>query len=83
MVRKKVVAGLPPAARRPYGGSVTRARSRDGADGVQTLGAYLRASRDRAGLSQEELAHLAGLSVDAISALERGTRSRPHPSTVP
>jgi predicted ATPase/DNA-binding XRE family transcriptional regulator len=61
---------------------MTRARGGDGADGAQTLGAFLRALRDQAGLSQEELAHLAGLSVDAVSALERGSRTRPHPSTV-
>ena len=38
--------------------------------------------RARAGMSQEELAERAGLSAHAISALERGTRTRPYPHTV-
>jgi predicted ATPase/DNA-binding XRE family transcriptional regulator len=42
----------------------------------------LRALREAAGLSQEELAERAGLSSHAISALERGTRTRPYPHTV-
>jgi predicted ATPase/DNA-binding XRE family transcriptional regulator len=33
-------------------------------------------------LTQEELAHRAGLTPNAISALERGTRTRPYPHTV-
>ena len=42
----------------------------------------LRALREGAGLSQEELAERAGLSPHAISALERGTRTRPYPHTL-
>ena len=42
----------------------------------------LRALREAAGLSQEELAERAGLSPHAISALERGTRTRPYPHTL-
>ena len=42
----------------------------------------LRALREDAGLSQEELAERAGLSPHAISALERGTRTRPYPHTL-
>ena len=42
----------------------------------------LRQLRESAGLSQEELAERAGLSSHAISALERGTRTRPYPHTV-
>jgi predicted ATPase/DNA-binding XRE family transcriptional regulator len=42
----------------------------------------LRHFREAAGLSQEELAERAGLSSHAISALERGQRSRPHPHTI-
>ncbi len=42
----------------------------------------LRRLRKRSALSQEELAERAGLSVRAISALERGERRRPYPHTV-
>src|SRR5580765_732336 len=42
----------------------------------------LRALRESAGFTQEELATIAGLSVHAISALERGERRRPHVETV-
>src|SRR6187401_625831 len=49
---------------------------------VQQLGTILAAMRARAGMSQEELAERAGLSTHAISALERGTRTRPYPHTV-
>ncbi len=47
-----------------------------------SLAGRLRALREAAGLSQEELAERAGLSSHAISALERGTRTRPYPHTV-
>src|SRR3954471_8237587 len=47
-----------------------------------SLGVRLRALREAAGLSQEELAERAGLSSHAISALERGTRTRPYPHTM-
>ncbi|GAA3555190.1 ATP-binding protein [Kribbella ginsengisoli] len=42
----------------------------------------LRAYRQRAGLTQEELAERAGLSVDAIGLLERGERRRPQRQTL-
>jgi DNA-binding XRE family transcriptional regulator len=42
------------------------------------FGAQLKALRERAGYTQEELATIAGLSVHGVSALERGERRRPH-----
>jgi predicted ATPase/DNA-binding XRE family transcriptional regulator len=42
----------------------------------------LRRLRERAALSQEELAGRAGVTAKAIGALERGERRRPHPHTV-
>ena len=50
--------------------------------GQESLGAVLRQLREAAGLSQEELAERAGLSSHAVSALERGTRTRPYPHTL-
>ncbi len=47
-----------------------------------SFGAQLRALREAAGFTQEELATIAGLSVHAVSALERGQRRRPHVDTV-
>src|SRR5215471_5201926 len=47
-----------------------------------SFGTRLRSLREAAGFSQEELATIAGLSVHAVSALERGHRRRPHPETV-
>ena len=44
--------------------------------------AVLRRLREAAGLTQEELAERAGLTAHAVSALERGTRTRPYPHTV-
>jgi tetratricopeptide (TPR) repeat protein/transcriptional regulator with XRE-family HTH domain len=46
------------------------------------FGAELRRLRERGRLTQEQLAEKAGLSVNAVSALERGERRRPYPSTV-
>src|SRR6188474_577797 len=48
----------------------------------QSFGAQLKALREAAGFTQEELATIAGLSVHAVSALERGHRRRPHVETV-
>ena len=47
-----------------------------------TFGVLLRRARWAAGLSQEALAERAGLSVDAISALERGLTRAPHAETL-
>jgi predicted ATPase/transcriptional regulator with XRE-family HTH domain len=46
------------------------------------FGAQLKALREAAGFTQEELATVAGLSVHAVSALERGHRRRPQVDTV-
>jgi len=48
----------------------------------ERFGARLRRYRESAGYSQEELAERAGLSANAISALERGERKRPYPDTL-
>ena len=52
-------------------------------DAVSDLpfGARLRRLREAAGLTQEELAARAGLSRNAVGALERGIRKRPYPHT--
>jgi predicted ATPase/DNA-binding XRE family transcriptional regulator len=50
--------------------------------GAPPFGAQLKSLREAAGFTQEELATIAGLSVHAISALERGERRRPHVETV-
>src|SRR5262245_19742042 len=47
-----------------------------------TFGAQLKALREASGFTQEELATIAGLSVHAVSALERGHRRRPQVDTV-
>src|SRR5687767_1959769 len=47
-----------------------------------SFGALLKALREAAGYTQEELATIAGLSVHGVSALERGERRRPHVDTV-
>ena len=47
-----------------------------------SFGARLRQLREAAGLTQEELARRAGLTRNAVSALERGERRRPYPHTV-
>ena len=43
----------------------------------RSFGAQLKGLREAAGFTQEELATIAGLSVHAVSALERGQRRRP------
>ena len=49
---------------------------------LASFGAHLKHLREAAGFTQEELATIAGLSVHAVSALERGHRRRPHVETV-
>ena len=48
----------------------------------RSFGVHLKSLREAAGFTQEELATIAGLSVHAVSALERGERRRPHLETV-
>jgi len=48
----------------------------------ESFSAALRQLRMRAGLTQEQLAERAGISTNAISALERGERRHPYPHTV-
>ena len=48
----------------------------------RSFGKQLKALREAAGFTQEELATIAGLSVHAVSALERGERRRPQVETV-
>src|SRR5262245_5139475 len=50
--------------------------------GPGSFDARLKALREAAGFTQEELAAIAGLSVHAVSALERGERRRPQVETV-
>jgi predicted ATPase/transcriptional regulator with XRE-family HTH domain len=47
-----------------------------------SLAEVLRDLREAAGLTQEEVARRAGLTAHAVSALERGARTRPYPHTV-
>lgn len=49
---------------------------------VAAFGAKLRRLREARGLTRELLAEQAGLSVNAIAALERGERQHPYPHTV-
>ncbi len=51
-------------------------------DQTHTVGELLRRQRTAAGLTQEELAGRAGLSVRAISDIERGVKKRPHQDTI-
>ncbi len=60
-------------------------RQKDANMKQQTPGAFgteLKSLREAAGYTQEELATVAGLSVHAVSALERGERRRPQGETV-
>jgi predicted ATPase/DNA-binding XRE family transcriptional regulator len=50
--------------------------------GVRSFGAQLKALREAASFTQEELATISGLSVHAVSSLERGERRRPQFDTV-
>ena len=47
-----------------------------------SFGSQLRTLRVLAGLTRDELAERAGLSIQAVGALERGQRQRPYTRTV-
>src|SRR5680860_847628 len=49
---------------------------------IVTFGSHVRQLRIAVGLTQEALADKAGLSPNAISAIERGKRRHPYPHTV-
>ncbi|MGY1601702.1 ATP-binding protein [Geodermatophilus sp. SYSU D00815] len=51
-------------------------------EGPGVFAEQLRRFRERAALTQEELAERAGVTAKAIGALERGERRRPYPHTV-
>ncbi len=51
-------------------------------DDVAAFGAQLRAKRQAAGLSQQELAERSGMSIRAISNLERGLTRWPYPDSL-
>jgi predicted ATPase/DNA-binding XRE family transcriptional regulator len=57
-------------------------RAASPAGGQDSLGSRLRALREAAGYTQEELAERAGLTAHGVSALERGARTRPYPHTI-
>ena len=59
---------------------VKRGESNETGDGA--FGTRLRRLREAAGLTQEELASMAGMSAKAISSLGRGARKRPYQHTV-
>jgi tetratricopeptide (TPR) repeat protein/transcriptional regulator with XRE-family HTH domain len=50
-------------------------------DDAREFGAWVRRQRVAAGLSQEDLGERSGLSIRAISDLERGRTTRPYPRT--
>ena len=49
---------------------------------LEAIGARVRALREAAGMTQEELAFRAGLTPNAVGDLERGKTRRPYPHTV-
>ena len=51
-------------------------------DEARAAGAWVRSERLAAGMTQEQLAGKSGLSVRAISNLERGRTARPHPRSL-
>jgi predicted ATPase/DNA-binding XRE family transcriptional regulator len=64
------------------GGDQERAGTPAAAAEVAALGARLRRLRQQAGLSREQLAERAGVSVPTILALELGRRRQPYPHTL-
>jgi predicted ATPase/DNA-binding XRE family transcriptional regulator len=54
----------------------------DVADSISSFGELLKKHRSRAGISQEELAERARLSVKTVAALEQGVRHKPYRHTI-
>jgi len=73
--QNRVSRRLPPARRGCQNPGVNRGDPGGPGEAVRTL-------RVRAGLTQEQLAELSGLSVRAISDIERGTTLRPRRSSI-
>ena len=71
-----------PSVRRPAVRTAQPGRAMTTDEGGSAFGERLRRLRVAAGLSQEALAERAGLSAQAVGALETGKRRRPYPHTV-
>jgi predicted ATPase/transcriptional regulator with XRE-family HTH domain len=67
---------------REAGGAQPREKGRDTGHAERSFGELLRAYRAERGLSQDQLAERAGLSLAAISSLERGVTRWPYRDTV-
>ena len=74
-------SGRTEPVQRMYGQDVKNAKAMK-PEGPRSFGVQLKALREAAGFTQEELATIAGLSVHAVGALERGRRRHPHVETV-
>ena len=77
--QNRVLCRLHPRRRSCQNPGIHNSVSRDDPGGPQGM---LRVLRVRAGLTQEQLAELSGLSVRAISDIERGTTIRPRRSSI-
>src|SRR5690348_2436271 len=66
----------------PNASHLAKAATTMSATSTHPFGSLLRRHRQAAGLTQEELAERAGLSVEGISALERGVNRAPRKDTV-
>src|SRR5690242_17053951 len=76
--------GQSPSTATISGGMILSSERRTGVEQREhpSFGVLLRSFRRDRGWTQEELAERAGVSQDAVSTLERGTRRTPWPDTV-